>query len=84
MDKSTQYNVFFAKQADDRSKFRIYLNGSITPYFVTKRDMPSILDHNQFVSFTQGESIFYVDKEVIKPYLKDTPPENPAKRWEAK
>jgi len=84
MDKSTQYNVFLAKQADDRSKFRIYLNGSETPYFISKRDVPNILSHAQFVLFTQGESIFYVDKETMKPYLTDKPIEDPAERWKAK
>lgn len=84
MNKQLQYNVFFAKQADDRNKFRIYTDGQITDFFVEKKNIISILNHAQFTRFTQGELIFYVDKEIIDPYLKETPPEDPAKRWKAK
>jgi hypothetical protein len=81
---SEHYNIFFAKQSDDRSKYRIYINGKITEFFVVKRDIMNILNHIQFTNFVHGDSIFYVNKETMKPYLTETPPENPAKRWEAK
>lgn len=84
MNKDQEYNVFFAKQADDRKKFRIYLGGKITDFFVTKNDIMKILNHTQFTDFTHGDSIFCVDKEIINPYLNEIPPEDPAKRWEAK